>query len=51
MYAWYEIAGLAVLVGIICFIVFRGLDLALEWWLARRLRVELIELNKESDRG
>lgn len=34
-YAWYEIVGMSVLVGLIVFVVFRGLDLALEWLLKR----------------
>ena len=29
-YAWYEIVGMSVLVGVIVFLVFRGLDMALE---------------------
>lgn len=29
-YDWYEIVGMSVLVGVVVFIVFRGLDLALE---------------------
>lgn len=29
-YAWYEIVGMSILVGIIVFLVFRGLDLVLD---------------------
>lgn len=50
-YAWYEILGMAVLVGIVCFVVFRGLDLLLEWWLARKIRAEITEMNREHGSG
>lgn len=38
-YAWYEIVGMSILVGVVVFVVFRGLDLVLERLLdARRAR-------------
>lgn len=49
MYAWYEIVGYAVIVGILCFIIFRGLDLVLERWLERKQAQRLEALNRVSD--
>ena len=35
-YAWYQILGMMLAAGLICFVCFRGLDMALEAWLERR---------------
>lgn len=43
-FSW-SILGYGVLVGIACFIVFRGMDLFLEWWLDKRLDRDLKNLN------
>ena len=46
-YAWYEIVGMSVLVGTIVFLVFRGLDMALE----RLLSIMADRRDKRDDRG
>lgn len=44
-YEWYEIIAMAVLVGVITFVVFRGMDMLLESISYRRSKRHLDELN------
>lgn len=50
-YAWYEIVGMSVLVGVVVFVVFRGLDMLLERFVERRRARQDRSLGRNDDRG